>query len=284
MKLDHPIVPLVGRLFISYIFVTSGIAKAFSWSSNVQYMNTRHLPMIPVLLAAAMLIELAGSLCLITGFHARVAAFVMFLYTTAVTVLFHNYWAATGMMAGMQETHFRKNLAIMGGLLVLACSGPGKWSLGAALRKPEVGRLATAAVALVSFAGGSLITAGLTHLDQVRADSNRVFELRVYHAVPGKMPALEARFRDKTSKLLAKHGLNVVGYWVSENAPAPASASGDTFIWVVAHSSRDEGKKNWAALFADPEFQEIVKAEQADKLVEKVDVTNMRPTDFSAIR
>jgi len=45
-------------------------------------------------------------------------------------LLFHNYWASSGMMAAMQETHFRKNLAIMGGLLMLAYSGPGKWALG----------------------------------------------------------------------------------------------------------------------------------------------------------
>jgi putative oxidoreductase len=124
---------------ITYIFATSGIGKVFSWSDNVKYMSTRHLPMIPVLLAIAMVIELAGSICLITGYQARVAAFVMFLYTTAVTVLFHNYWAASQAMAGMQVTHFRKNLAIMGGLLVLAYSGPGKWALGNATRKAEVG-------------------------------------------------------------------------------------------------------------------------------------------------
>lgn len=130
MKLDHPVIPFLGRLMISYIFVTSGIAKVFSWSGNVAYMNTRHLPLIPLLLAAATVIELAGSVCLVTGYGARIAAFVMFLYTTAVTVLFHNYWASSDMMAAMQETHFRKNLAIMGGLLMLAYSGPGKWALG----------------------------------------------------------------------------------------------------------------------------------------------------------
>ena len=132
MSLDHPIIPLLGRLLMSYIFVTSGLAKLFDWNSNVQYMSTRHLPLIPVLLAIAMIFELGGSLCLITGFYARIAAFILFLYLTAVTVLFHNYWAATGMLAGMQETHFRKNLAIVGGLLILSYCGPGKWALGKA--------------------------------------------------------------------------------------------------------------------------------------------------------
>ena len=130
MILDHPVVPLLGRLMMTYIFATSGIAKVFAWSGNVAYMSTRHLLMIPVLLAAAMVIEVAGSVCLVTGYQARMAAFVMFWYTMAVTVIFHNYWASSEMMAATQETHFRKNLAIMGGLLMLAYSGPGSWALG----------------------------------------------------------------------------------------------------------------------------------------------------------
>jgi len=130
MNLQHPAIPFLGRLMMTYIFATSGIGKIFGWSSNVQYMNTRHLPMIPLLLAVAMVVEVVGSLCLITGFQARAAAFIMFLYLTAVTLIFHNYWTASEQMAGMQETHFRKNLAIMGGLLILAASGPGKWAIG----------------------------------------------------------------------------------------------------------------------------------------------------------
>lgn len=102
------------------------------WSGNVQYMSTRHLPGIPVLLAVGLVIEVGGSICLVTGLYARVAAFVMFLYLTMVTVLFHNYWAFSGQLAGAQETHFRKNLAIMGGLLIIAAQGPGRWSLGRA--------------------------------------------------------------------------------------------------------------------------------------------------------
>jgi len=130
MNLGHPVVPLLGRLMMTYIFATSGIGKIFGWSGNVAYMGTRHLPMIPLLLGVALVIEVGGSISLITGYQARIAAFVMFWYTTAVTLIFHNYWAANEAMAGMQETHFRKNLAIMGGLLILAYSGPGRWAIG----------------------------------------------------------------------------------------------------------------------------------------------------------
>ena len=135
-------------------------------------------------------------------------------------------------------------------------------------------------IALVSFAAGSLITARLMHANQVRADSNRVFELRVYHAIPGKLPALESRFRDTTSKLLTKHDLKVVGYWVPEGAPG----WDNTFVDILAYSSREEAKKNWAAFVADPQFQEVIKSEQANKLVEKEESTYMHPTDFSPMK
>jgi hypothetical protein len=131
-------------------------------------------------------------------------------------------------------------------------------------------------ISLLSFAAGSLVTARLAQVSQVRADSNRVFELRVYHAVPGKLPALESQFRDTTSKLLAKHDLKIVGYWVPEGTPA----WDNTFISLVAHSSREEAKKNWDAMRADPDFQELIRG----KLVEKIDVTYMRPTDFSPMK
>src|ERR1700741_2782582 len=133
------------------------------------------------------------------------------------------------------------------------------------------------AIALLSFTAGSVITARLAHIDRVRADSNRVFELRIYRTVPGKLPALETRFRDIYSKLLAKHDLQVVGYWVPEGA----ADWDNTFVYLVAHSSREEAKKNWGPVVADPEVREVIKSEEANKLVEKIDRTYMRPTDFS---
>jgi NIPSNAP len=135
-------------------------------------------------------------------------------------------------------------------------------------------------IALLSFAAGSLVTSRLTHVKQVKADSDRVFELRIYHTVPGKEPALEARFRDTTSKLLAKHDLKVVGYWVPEDAPA----WDNTFIFMLAHASREEAKKNWDTMRADPAFQEMLKSEESEKTVEKIDVIYMRPTDFSSMK
>jgi len=135
-------------------------------------------------------------------------------------------------------------------------------------------------IALASFAAGSIMTARLMDVDQVRADSNRLFELRVYHAVPGKVPALDSRFRDTTAKLLAKHDLTVVGYWVPEDAPG----WDNTFVSLMAYPSREEANKNWSALIADPEFQAVIKSEQANRLVVREDSIYMRPTDFSTMK
>ena len=139
-------------------------------------------------------------------------------------------------------------------------------------------------ITLVSFAAGSVVTSNVVHGNQARAESNRVFELRIYHAVPGKMPALEARFRDITSKLLAKHDLKVVGYWVAEDAATADHTLNNTFVFLVAHPNREEATRNWQAMRTDPGFQEMLKSEQADKTVEKIDATYMRPTDFSPLQ
>jgi hypothetical protein len=75
------------------------------------------------------------------------------------------------------------------------------------------------ATAVASFACGSVITALLTHVQEVKADSNRAFKLMGYHAQPGKVPPLESIFKD-VSKLQAKHGLNIIGYWVPDDDSA----------------------------------------------------------------
>jgi hypothetical protein len=142
-------------------------------------------------------------------------------------------------------------------------------------------RLEVCGIVLVSFVVGSLVTARAMQGNQVSATSTGVFELRIYHAVPGKMPALEARFRDTTSALLVKHGLKVVGYWVAEDASTADKTFNNTLVFMLAHSSREKAKDNWDAMRADPEFQAMVTSEQADKLVERVESTYMHPTDFS---
>jgi NIPSNAP len=129
----------------------------------------------------------------------------------------------------------------------------------------------------LSFAAGSL----LTRQSSVHAQNSRVFELRVYHTYPGRLPALESRFRDHTITIFNRHHISSVGYWVPQDSPQ----KDNTLIYIVAHESRESAKRNWAEFSADPEWQQVSKASEADgKTVEKVDSTYMDPTDFSQIK
>ncbi len=140
------------------------------------------------------------------------------------------------------------------------------------------GRWTLVGAVLSSFAAGSLLTARLVRPHEARAEGDRLFQLLVYHAVPGKVPALEARFRTAT-QLFARHDLDVLGYWV----PVEGARFRDTFVYLVAHRDRAEAKRRWDAFHADPAFQEYVKDEAAEKLIESVDSGYMRPSDFSAL-
>src|SRR5215470_3536282 len=130
--LSNAVFPLLARLLISAIFVQGALGKVLGWSGQAAYMQSHQLPaqLIPAMLGIALLIEAAGVLCLIAGWQVRAAAFVMFLYLGVVSVLLHNFWSAKGMTAGSMQTQFLKNVGIMGGLLMIAAFGPGKWSVG----------------------------------------------------------------------------------------------------------------------------------------------------------
>ncbi|BCS35186.1 hypothetical protein TBR22_A44130 [Luteitalea sp. TBR-22] len=109
----------------------------------------------------------------------------------------------------------------------------------------------------------------------------KVFELRTYYTHPGKLPDLQARFRNHTTKLFEKHGMTNVGYWVPQDEPAHSN----TLIYVISHESREQAKKNWAAFGADPVWQKVrTESEANGKIVEKVDSVFMDATDYSAIK
>ncbi|MHB8410553.1 MAG: DoxX family protein [Candidatus Acidiferrales bacterium] len=131
MKTCDRIIPLVGRILISVIFLLSGITKLMSWSGSAAFLAVKGMPMPSVMLAGAIIVEVLGALCLITGFQTRIAAIIMFLYLIPATLIFHNFWAMQGAMRADMQIHFLKNVAIMGGLLMVAAYGPGQLSVDA---------------------------------------------------------------------------------------------------------------------------------------------------------
>jgi hypothetical protein len=110
---------------------------------------------------------------------------------------------------------------------------------------------------------------------------NRVFELRTYVSKEGKLENVLTRFRDHTTKLFEKHGMENIGYWVAADAPASQS----TLIYVVAHKSREAATASWDAFRKDPEWVKAKTASEANgAIVDKVTSVFMNPTDFSKIK
>jgi putative oxidoreductase len=128
--LKYGAAPLLARLLISSEFVIAVNGKIFGWSGQKAYMASAGMSMIGPLLGAALAIEALGTLCVVTGFKARQAAAVMFVYLGIVSIRLHGFWHMAGMSAGTNETHFFKNLGMMGCLLMIAVYGPGRWALG----------------------------------------------------------------------------------------------------------------------------------------------------------
>lgn len=103
-----------------------------------------------------------------------------------------------------------------------------------------------------------------------------VYELRTYYVAPGKLEALNARFREHTLKLFERHGMTNVAYWNDMDAP------NGRVIYILAYPSREAREADWKAFAEDPEWRAVAAASEAHgKLVEKVDSVFMSMTDYS---
>jgi len=114
-----------------------------------------------------------------------------------------------------------------------------------------------------------MLSTGLTQ-------ETRFFEMRIYYAAPGKLDDLLARFRNHTTKLFEKHGIENIGYWL------PLTNSENKLIYLLAYPNREAREKSWKEFGADSTWQEIAKeSERNGKLVAKVESVYLQATDFS---
>jgi hypothetical protein len=114
-----------------------------------------------------------------------------------------------------------------------------------------------------------------------KGGKERFFELRTYTAAEGKLDALLSRFRDHTNTLFARHGIQIIGFWV----PADEPRKHNTLIYILAYPDRESREKSWKEFSNDPDWKQVVKESQKNgKLVDHVDSVYMTPTDFSPIK
>jgi len=120
---------LAGRILIAVLFVPEGWDQAMNFKDTAGYIASQGLPLAQLAAAASVFAHVGLGLLLVVGWQARWAALGLAIFVAAITPIFHNYWTMTGSQHGINEMMFWKNGAILGGLLMVAAFGPGKWSL-----------------------------------------------------------------------------------------------------------------------------------------------------------
>jgi hypothetical protein len=140
------------------------------------------------------------------------------------------------------------------------------------------------AVVALAVAAGFAVHAAVADSKGDKGDKKvdpRVFELRTYYAMPGKMQALHARFRDHTNKLFEKHGMTIIGFW----SPTDEKKAEEQLIYILAFPSKEAATKSWKAFQDDPDWKKAKDESEKDgKLVDHVVSVYMNPTDYSPLK
>jgi putative oxidoreductase len=121
--------PLAGRLLIAFIFLFAGFGKVTGFEGTVGYIASKGVPLPQLAAIGAIIVELGGSILLIVGWNARLAATALLVFTGLAALIFHNFWAVTPDQAQNQMIHFMKNISMMGGLLFVVVHGSGPISI-----------------------------------------------------------------------------------------------------------------------------------------------------------
>ena len=129
-NLQNPL-SLAGRLLIAALFLPAGISKIAGFAGTVGYIGSVGLPLPAVGAVLAIAVEVLGGVALIVGYQTRIAAAALALFTLVASFFFHAYWSVPAEQAFVQQLMFFKNIAVVGGLFVLAAQGAGAWSLDA---------------------------------------------------------------------------------------------------------------------------------------------------------
>jgi len=120
---------LIGRLLIVALFLPAGLSKVAGFEGTLGYFASLGIPAPVFALVVTIVIEVLGSIALIVGFQTRVVAIIMAIFTLVAAVTGHAFWAAPADAAFIAQLLFFKNIAVMGGLLVLASAGAGNFSI-----------------------------------------------------------------------------------------------------------------------------------------------------------
>jgi len=117
---------LLGRIFLSAIFILSGVSKIGAATMMIGYIGSVGLPFPELALGVAIAVEILGGAALIAGYRTRTTAAVLAVFSVFTALIFHSALADQN-----QFIHFFKNIAMAGGLLQIVAFGAGRFSLDA---------------------------------------------------------------------------------------------------------------------------------------------------------
>ena len=120
---------LAGRALIALLFIPAGFGKLMGFAGIAGYIASRGVPLAEVCAALAIAAELGLGILLLIGWQTRWAALGLAIFTAVITPIFHNFWTMADAQKMMNQQAFFKNIAVVGGLLVITAFGAGAFSL-----------------------------------------------------------------------------------------------------------------------------------------------------------
>ncbi|GAC1333519.1 MAG: DoxX family protein [Collimonas sp.] len=125
----HDVLILLARVLLMVLFLTTGWRKLTNFSATAAYMASTGSPVPKLSTVVAIAMECFIAIALVVGVFTRPLALLYVVFTFVTALLGHRFWNATGAEHEAQKVNFLKNVSIMGGLLLLAVTGPGKYAL-----------------------------------------------------------------------------------------------------------------------------------------------------------
>ena len=120
---------LAGRILLAFMFVWAGFGKIMGYDGTAGFMASAGLPMVGVLLPLTILVELGGGIALVVGWKARWVALILGTFTLLASLAFHNFWSMKPDAVMANTLFFYKNIAVIGGMLMVFAYGPGRLSV-----------------------------------------------------------------------------------------------------------------------------------------------------------
>lgn len=109
---------VLGRILLAAIFLISGAIKVMQYSGQVAFAGQAGVPFPAIAIALAAAVEVGAGICVVLGYRIWLAAWVLVAYLVPVSVIFHSNFADPNQIA-----NFMKNVALIGGLMILAWAG-----------------------------------------------------------------------------------------------------------------------------------------------------------------